>query len=490
MQSNLMYRRRNPWEEEVPPRLSDGFSIPEAPPRLSETEEMPEAPPSISPEGPPELGRDPMFRRGLIAAREQTDAPPPLSRPRFGEGPISQEYQQAALDYAKRAGEKTPLWRNLVGGTMAAFRPTRPLAGRVLHPGLEQAEERMKGLKGAADEERLQQQAQSNEDIKRANQEALTASRQAADDARQQAAEDRRIKLLTDPNLEEASPTGAYRGTVDVGGKKLGILPPEVVAGRRKTAEKEAELASWMDVPQVLQQKYGLQPKAPHQTIDNVIRIMEAEGRAQEAAALRREIADKDAQLRRDLANQADATRRDLSAASNQTRREISENARENKPPTAAQSTVATYAARLKKSNEILEKISQSFGERSWNKAMPDWASFLRTDAGQSFDQAERDFINATLRRESGAVINPDEFRNARQQYIDQPGDSPDVRAQKRNNRLIIQESFKRAAGKAYEDPDELLRSAGVNPGGPQLGETKEYQGHTYKFDGKQWVKQ
>lgn len=53
----------------------------------------------------------------------------------------------------------------------------------------------------------------------------------------------------------------------------------------------------------------------------------------------------------------------------------------------------------------------------------------------QRLEQAQRDFINAVLRRESGAVIADSEFANAAQQYFPQPGDSPAVVQQKRLNR-------------------------------------------------------
>ena len=53
----------------------------------------------------------------------------------------------------------------------------------------------------------------------------------------------------------------------------------------------------------------------------------------------------------------------------------------------------------------------------------------------QKVEQAQRDFVNAVLRVESGAVINPDEFKNAKKQYFPQPGDSAAVIEQKRKNR-------------------------------------------------------
>jgi hypothetical protein len=62
------------------------------------------------------------------------------------------------------------------------------------------------------------------------------------------------------------------------------------------------------------------------------------------------------------------------------------------------------------------------------------------------FDQAKRDFINAVLRRESGAVISDREFANAEQQYFPQPGEPPALIEQKRQNRLNAIKGIERAA--------------------------------------------
>src|SRR5574341_283372 len=45
-------------------------------------------------------------------------------------------------------------------------------------------------------------------------------------------------------------------------------------------------------------------------------------------------------------------------------------------------------------------------------------ATAMATPEQQQVDQAQRDFINAVLRRESGAAISPSEFDNARKQYF------------------------------------------------------------------------
>lgn len=55
----------------------------------------------------------------------------------------------------------------------------------------------------------------------------------------------------------------------------------------------------------------------------------------------------------------------------------------------------------------------------------------------QSVEQAQRDFINAVLRRESGAAIAESEFANARKQYFPEVGDSDQVKRQKAANRQL-----------------------------------------------------
>jgi hypothetical protein len=69
----------------------------------------------------------------------------------------------------------------------------------------------------------------------------------------------------------------------------------------------------------------------------------------------------------------------------------------------------------------------------------------------QKFNQAKADFINAQLRRESGAAIGKDEYKNADTQYFPQPGDGPDVIAQKSANRRLAIEAMGREGGGSYK---------------------------------------
>ena len=73
--------------------------------------------------------------------------------------------------------------------------------------------------------------------------------------------------------------------------------------------------------------------------------------------------------------------------------------------------------------------------------------NFTQSDAQQQIEQAQRNFVNAVLRQESGAAINENEFNNAKKQYFPQPGDSAAVIEQKRLNREAAIQGFEVSAG-------------------------------------------
>jgi hypothetical protein len=71
---------------------------------------------------------------------------------------------------------------------------------------------------------------------------------------------------------------------------------------------------------------------------------------------------------------------------------------------------------------------------------------FLSDDT-QKYQQAKRDFINAVLRKESGAVIGKDEFDSADKQYFPQVNDGAAVIEQKAEARRRAVEGIKLGAG-------------------------------------------
>lgn len=107
------------------------------------------------------------------------------------------------------------------------------------------------------------------------------------------------------------------------------------------------------------------------------------------------------------------------------------------------------FLYRMENSDKILGELEEE-GSSLWNKMagqIPVLGNYMVSEGAQKFDQAKRDFINAVLRRESGAVISPEEFANAEVQYFPQPGDGPEVVAQKRENRRIAIAGVRAAAG-------------------------------------------
>lgn len=81
----------------------------------------------------------------------------------------------------------------------------------------------------------------------------------------------------------------------------------------------------------------------------------------------------------------------------------------------------------------------------------------LKSGPLKSYLQYQRNFINATLREESGAAIAQSEFDNAQAQYFPQVGDSPEILQQKKRNREIKQATYKAEAGGAWLETGSAL---------------------------------
>ena len=146
--------------------------------------------------------------------------------------------------------------------------------------------------------------------------------------------------------------------------------------------------------------------------------------------------------------------------------RERSDEARSEKPPTSAQSTLAAYAARIEQAEPTLAKLEPTIAEMSIPSfELQMWADkpYLQSAEMQQYSQAAKNYINAVLRRESGAVIAPSEFAEARKQYLPVPGDTPATLKLKRDNRALNAATFKKGAGKAYQSVEEALRGVSTD---------------------------
>lgn len=123
---------------------------------------------------------------------------------------------------------------------------------------------------------------------------------------------------------------------------------------------------------------------------------------------------------------------------------------------TEAEARNSGFYLRAKQSEDVLNSVVNE-GTSLWNKAanaVPVLGNYAKSADAQKYDQAKRDFVNAVLRRESGAVISPSEFDNAEKQYFPQPGDDPQTIEQKRLNRESAIAGMKIGAGPGGDKVD------------------------------------
>lgn len=131
------------------------------------------------------------------------------------------------------------------------------------------------------------------------------------------------------------------------------------------------------------------------------------------------------------------------------------------KPLTDTQSTTLGYAQRLSDSDKIITQLGGQFtGLDSYiGGVLP---NFLKSSDRQQYEQAQRNFINAVLRKESGAAISPSEFDSAAKQYFPQPGDSQAVVNQKTDNRQRVIATLSQSANV----PETYVNQAQSGSGG------------------------
>lgn len=128
-----------------------------------------------------------------------------------------------------------------------------------------------------------------------------------------------------------------------------------------------------------------------------------------------------------------------------------------NEKQTQDQANAALFSRRMDEANQIISNPDiQKYGMgvrgtmNRANAAIPIIGNAFLDPQYQQFDQAKRDFINAVMRRESGAKIDPTEFDNADKQYFPQVGDSDQVLRQKEANRSTAIKGIYDAAAPQY----------------------------------------
>lgn len=143
----------------------------------------------------------------------------------------------------------------------------------------------------------------------------------------------------------------------------------------------------------------------------------------------------------------------------------------EMKPLNESQGKAMGFGTRMAEAHEILDSVGQdgkvqpSLLRRTAEEvpliggALAMAANAAASPRQQQVEQAQRNFINAVLRRESGAVISPVEFANAAQQYFPQPNDDAHNIAQKKRARETAIENFAIEAGPGSQRVFERLKT-------------------------------
>ena len=121
------------------------------------------------------------------------------------------------------------------------------------------------------------------------------------------------------------------------------------------------------------------------------------------------------------------------------------------KPKTEGQSSAASYLQRLVGAETLFGKFALDGNTTIPLAKLPSigtaFESNVLSGPEQQLIQAQRDWVRAKLRKESGAVISPEEEADERRTYFPQPGDTPDTIEQKRQSRLAAQRQLEIQAG-------------------------------------------
>lgn len=137
------------------------------------------------------------------------------------------------------------------------------------------------------------------------------------------------------------------------------------------------------------------------------------------------------------------------------------------KPLSQTEAQALGYGVRTLQAAQIIKDKGNQFATKLGTPSM--LPNFLKSSEQQQYEQAKRNFVNAVLRRESGAAIAQSEFDNAAEQYFPKYGDSQKTLEQKEQNRNAAISNLLREAGQGNVNPTKLT----VTPDGELVEITK-----------------
>jgi hypothetical protein len=144
---------------------------------------------------------------------------------------------------------------------------------------------------------------------------------------------------------------------------------------------------------------------------------------------------------------------------------------------TEGERNAAGFYQRMVNANQELDNVIQGGYDPTNLKDLTTvggkYTNSLSSPEGQQYHQAAMNWIRANLRKESGAAIGVAEAEQEYRNYFPQFGDSPEVIKQKEQNRKVVTEAMKTAAGRGLQPTQPA-------PSGPQPGTVQD----GYRFNG------
>jgi hypothetical protein len=175
----------------------------------------------------------------------------------------------------------------------------------------------------------------------------------------------------------------------------------------------------------------------------------------------------KEAQADREVSRQVAATDRAINREAQAAEREA-----KRLEGTEGQKLAAGFAARMEAANAIIQQLESAGGLPSVGTEVAANIPFIgnyaqqlaMTSAQQRYKQAADNWIRANLRKESGAVIGEEEMAAEYRTYFPQPGNTPEVIAQKAQARQITTQAMKQNAGPVYRPTQGPVRPSTMPP--------------------------
>lgn len=169
------------------------------------------------------------------------------------------------------------------------------------------------------------------------------------------------------------------------------------------------------------------------------------------------------------------------------------------KPPTADQSKAALFAKRMEQAEGVFTALTDGgYNRADASEGIQSSRFFPDRLQGENYkkqQQAEDNFLNAVLRRESGASISDEERATGSRQYFPRSGDTAEVLEQKRQNRELAISGLNAEAGDralaavkmpaAKGKKEDTVGKAFAGPQGGGKPKTVIQNGHTYTLNEK-----